>query len=124
MSIYERVKALADEKNLSIRKLEIKINTYNGAISKLKTNPDYIPSDKIVTKLCNYLHTTREYILNGDESMKHVPDTVITLPTYNEFETLIIETYRECSPEEKMRIISFVNDIYLKHHPDTLRDNE
>lgn len=60
MSLYERIKALADTQKLSIRKLEEKIGFGNGTINRWrKTTPGV---DKL-TKVADFFGVSTDYLL-------------------------------------------------------------
>lgn len=66
MSIYQRIKDLANEKNVSIRELEKQLGFSNGAINKWK---DKAPSDKLEA-VADYFGVTVDYLL-GKTSVKY-----------------------------------------------------
>ena len=59
MSIYQRIKDLANEKNISIRELEKQLDFSNGAVNKWRKKA---PSDKL-EKVANYFDVTTDYLL-------------------------------------------------------------
>ncbi|WP_302450718.1 helix-turn-helix domain-containing protein [Ligilactobacillus animalis] len=59
MSIYQRIKDLAQAKNISIRELEKQLTFSNGAINKWK---EKAPSDKL-EKVADYFGVTTDYLL-------------------------------------------------------------
>lgn len=65
MSIYQRIKDLANKKNISIRELEKQLNFSNGAVNKWR---EKAPSDKL-EKVANYFDVTTDYLL-GRTSIK------------------------------------------------------
>lgn len=61
--IYQNIKRLCTEKNISISQLEKKLNFSNGAISKWdKSNPSVISARRVA----NYLNVSMEELLNED----------------------------------------------------------
>ncbi|WP_318529262.1 helix-turn-helix domain-containing protein, partial [Ligilactobacillus salivarius] len=63
MTIYQRIKELASEKNISIRELEKQLNFSNGAINKWSSKA---PSDKL-EKVANYFNVSTDYLLGRSE---------------------------------------------------------
>ncbi|NGG71380.1 helix-turn-helix transcriptional regulator [Lactobacillus salivarius] len=69
MTIYQRIKDLANEKNISIRELEKQLNFSNGAINKWSSKA---PSDKL-EKVANFFNVSTDYLLGRSEK-KHYYD--------------------------------------------------
>lgn len=63
MSIYERIKEICDEKNITISYLEAQIGISNGSISKWKTQ---MPKTDNLYSVAKYLNRSIEYFLMGE----------------------------------------------------------
>ena len=72
MSIYQRIKDLANEKNISIRELEKQLDFSNGAVNKWRTKA---PSDKL-EKVANYFDVTTDYLLGRTNIQDKRPSRV------------------------------------------------
>lgn len=66
MSIYQRIKDLANEKNISIRELEKQLGFSNGAVNKWEIKA---PSDKLEA-VADYFGVTVDYLL-GKTNFKY-----------------------------------------------------
>ena len=63
MMIYDRVKALAKKRNVSIRKIEIDCGFSQGSVCKRN---EVSPSAEKVKKVADYLKTSVDEILKSD----------------------------------------------------------
>ena len=63
MMIYDRVKALAKKRNVSIRKIEIDCGFSQSSVCKWN---EVSPSAEKVKKVANYLKTSVDEILKSD----------------------------------------------------------
>lgn len=63
MMIYDRVKALAKKRNVSIRKIEIDCGFSKGSVCKWN---EVSPSAEKVKKVADYLKTSVDEILKSD----------------------------------------------------------
>lgn len=63
MMIYDRVKALAKKRNVSIRKIEIDCGFSQGSVCKWN---DISPSAEKVKKVADYLNTSVDEILKSN----------------------------------------------------------
>lgn len=66
LTIYQRIKDLANEKKTSIRELEKQLNFSNGAIGKWNSKA---PSDKL-EKVANYFNVSTDYLLGRTDNRK------------------------------------------------------
>ncbi len=64
MSIYQRIKDLANEKKISIRELEKQLGFSNGAVNKWEIKA---PSDKLEA-VADYFGVTTDYLLGRTKS--------------------------------------------------------
>lgn len=64
MTIYQRIKELANNKNISIRELEKQLNFSNGAVNKWNSKA---PSDKL-EKVANYFNVSTDYLLGRTDN--------------------------------------------------------
>ena len=60
MTVYDRVKALADENNKKIANIEAETGLSNGTISKWKKSIPYVDTLK---KVADYFHVSIEELL-------------------------------------------------------------
>lgn len=93
MNVYDYVKALADEKNLTIKEVEVACGLGNATISKWKTS---MPKADVLFKVAQFLGESVEYFLTGNRS--------IIDPT----EEVIINAYRQTNAAGKARIIQII----------------
>lgn len=66
MTIYDRIKDLANERGISIRELETQLNFSNGTMSKWK---DSAGSSKI-EKVADYFNVTTDYLIGRNQTPK------------------------------------------------------
>ena len=93
MSVYDYVKTLADEKNLTIKELEGACGLGNATISKWKNS---VPKADILFKVATFLEESVEYFLTGKR-------------TYSDpSEDVLINAYRKTNAVGKARIIQMV----------------
>lgn len=78
MTIYQRVKDLASEKNISIRELEKRLNFSNGAINKWSSKA---PSDKL-EKVANFFNVSTDYLLGRTNIKDKASDRIRKLEKY------------------------------------------
>lgn len=64
MSIYQRIKDLANEKKISIRELEKQLGFSNGAVNKWEIKA---PSDKLEA-VADYFNVSTDYLLGRTKS--------------------------------------------------------
>ncbi|TYA97350.1 helix-turn-helix transcriptional regulator [Lactobacillus sp. SL9-6] len=64
MTIYQRIKELATEKNISIREVESTLNLANGTLNKWKERAN---TEKL-QKVADYFGVTVDYLLGNDKS--------------------------------------------------------
>ncbi|MGH2116659.1 helix-turn-helix domain-containing protein [Aerococcus sp. L_32] len=74
MKIYDRIKILAKERNVSIAELERKLELSNGSISKWNT---YMPNTEPLLKVANYFNVSVDELL-GKETVEDTP-TVLAI---------------------------------------------
>lgn len=74
MNLYEKIKKLANEQNLSIRQLEEQLNFGNGVINRWRKNKPGI--DKI-EKVADYFNVSLDYLLD------RTPNTSLVDPSDN-----------------------------------------
>lgn len=67
MNIYDRIIIIANEKGVSIYKLERDLGLSNGTISKWNKS---IPGSVNLVKVANYLGTTVEKLINEEVAKK------------------------------------------------------
>lgn len=67
MSIYLRIKELANEHNMSISELERTLNLSNGSISKWSKSA---PNSKYIIKIANYFNVSTDYLLGRTNKRK------------------------------------------------------
>lgn len=67
MGLYDQIKELAEEKGLSIYKIERETGLSNGAISKWNKAA---PNSVNLFKVANYLGVSAEDLLSGDQEYK------------------------------------------------------
>lgn len=78
MTIYQRIKELANEKNISIRELEKQLNFANGAVNKWDSKA---PSDKL-EKVANYFDVSTDYLLGRTNIQDKASDRIRKLEKY------------------------------------------
>lgn len=64
MTIYQRIKELATEKNISIREVESTLNLANGTLNKWKKRAN---TEKL-QKVADYFGVTVDYLLGNEKS--------------------------------------------------------
>lgn len=64
--IYQQIKKLADEKNLSIYQIEKECSLANGVIGKWGRTANQMPAADKLARVAKYLGTTVEYLLDED----------------------------------------------------------
>ncbi len=64
MNVYERIKIISDNKNLTISAIENECNISNGSISKWKNQ---MPKADNLYSVAKFLDTSVEYLLTGTE---------------------------------------------------------
>lgn len=64
MEIYDKIKEIADEKGVSIYRIERDLNFSNGSISKWKTA---VPQSTRLLKVADYLGVSYRVLLNEGE---------------------------------------------------------
>jgi len=70
MTVYDRVKALCDERGISIRKLELTLGFGNGSIKKWETMRPYAER---LSKVADYFGVSTEYLL-GESPAEYYTD--------------------------------------------------
>lgn len=63
MTISERIKRLCKEQSIPVSRLERDLGFGNGYVNSLK---DGVVSAERLDKMCEYLHTSREYLATGE----------------------------------------------------------
>ncbi|MFL2028126.1 helix-turn-helix domain-containing protein [Loigolactobacillus zhaoyuanensis] len=97
MTIYQRIKELANEKNISIRELESELKFSNGTMSKWKESAT---SEKLQT-VADYFNVTVDYLLgNKKNSNLNKPKEVDI-----DDEHVILRYQGKQIPDEDMEII-------------------
>lgn len=64
MGLYERIKEFADEKGVTVYRIEKDLNLSNGAISKWRQS---VPNSDNLFKVAKYLGTTIDILLSEKE---------------------------------------------------------
>lgn len=64
MGLYDRIKAIATEKNVTIYRLERDLGLSNGSISKWNNS---VPFSTSLVKVASYLGTTVEMLTSDNE---------------------------------------------------------
>lgn len=99
MTIYDRIKIKADEKNISIKALERKVGLGNGIIKRWeKTSPQCNKLEKVA----NYLQVSIEWLITGKEN-DHLSDE----------ENQIIDAYKHADLRTK-EIVKLSLEPYMK----------
>lgn len=93
--IVERIRDLCRKKETSLTKIEKKLGYSNGTIGKWSSPKRNAPLEKVIA-IAEFLGTTPEYLLTGDEQKKEPPAQGGELgEEVKEF----IELYDRASPE-------------------------
>lgn len=69
MGVYDRIKEIAGEKNITVYRLERDLGLSNGSISKWNNS---VPFSSSLVKVANYLGTTVEVLLTEPEELQEV----------------------------------------------------
>ena len=64
VDLYEKIKELAAQKKISIRRLEEEIGFANGSLKQWKTSN---PSTGVISKVADYFHVSVDYLLGREE---------------------------------------------------------
>ncbi|WP_338976305.1 helix-turn-helix domain-containing protein [Lactococcus petauri] len=128
MNLYEKIKELASQKNISIRQLEEKLQLANGTIRRWgKTNP----STGAVTKVADYFNVSVDYLLGRDEA-KPVNEPIDLAEVANSddddaiWETFLSAGGRPLTDKDKAVIKAVFSDRWeeLQQKAKDLKDNE
>ncbi len=104
MTVFDYVKCLADEKNLTIKAVESACGLSNGSIKKWTTS---MPKADVLYQVALFFGESIEYFLTGVRSSKSAD------------ENIIINAYRAADAEGRARIIQVamnVRDDIEKNH--------
>lgn len=66
MSVYQRIREIAQAKKISIRSIESALNLAHGTLRKWQKTA---PADKL-ERVANYLGTTVNYLISGSDTIK------------------------------------------------------
>ena len=105
MSIYQRIKDLANEKKISIRELEKQLGFSNGAVNKWEIKA---PSDKLEA-VADYFGVTTDYLLGRTKSPVKTLDDEI-----NEALDRSVGTSGEPITDNDRAIIKGMIEAYIK----------
>ncbi len=113
MTTYDRIIELARKQNLTVHGLEMKLGVSNGTISRLKYNENNQLSMKSAKIIADYFGVSIAYILNGECNGKPIQqDAIVTPPSDgDEFESILIETYRDLDAKSKFLLIKYATDL-------------
>lgn len=104
MTIYERIKYLRENLNMSQQELAAKVGYKDkSAISKVERGDRDI-NQTMIKKYANALGVTPTYILFGDEEINEETPT----PELTEGERAWLELYRKTSPDLKDMFIALI----------------
>lgn len=111
-SVYDKVKAIADERNLTISAIENGAQISNGSIMKWKKS---VPRADYLYKVSKFLNVPIEYFLNDDYQFScNREDSV--LGELSDREIRIIELYRQLDEVERIKIEGMLEiKIYESH---------
>jgi transcriptional regulator with XRE-family HTH domain len=96
MTVFDRVKALADEKKLTIKAVETSCGLSNGSISKWSTST---PKVDALYQVALFFGESIEYFLTGIRSSKSAD------------EDIIINAYRVADAEGRARITQVAMNV-------------
>jgi transcriptional regulator with XRE-family HTH domain len=95
MNIYERVKEICDEQNITISFLEAQTGISNGLVSKWKSQT---PKTDNLYSVAKYLNRTIEYFLTGEDKLS------VSGRSLTKDEEQILTYYNELGEEDKIII--------------------
>jgi transcriptional regulator with XRE-family HTH domain len=95
MNIYERIKEICDEQNITISYLESQIGISNGSVSKWKSQT---PKADNLYSVSKYLNRTIEYFLTGEDG------SFVRGKSLTKDEEQILAYYNELGEEDKIII--------------------
>lgn len=95
MNIYERVKFICNNRNLTISAVEIGANISNGSISKWKTQ---MPKADNLYSVANFLNTSVEYFLTGKDNLNSL----------SQDQQELLDLYSQLDERGKGEVIGFI----------------
>ena len=98
MTVLQRIKALCDEKKITIARLEKILNFSNSSLRETETHPLAIRSDRLL-QIANYFNVSTDYLLTGED------------PSYSADERQLILVYRSMNEDGKEELSNYA--IYL-----------
>ena len=115
MDIYDRINILLIEKKKNKRKMSIDLQMPYSTLSSLfirrSTNVDI----QIMKKIANYLGTTLEYLINGDEKYKYGKDEKF----YSKNTIIVIKDndnvkYYKFNDDDFNAILTIINKFHME----------
>lgn len=105
--IYNRIKELAKKNDISINALEKKIGVSRGSLCKIDSHK---PSSEKIKKLADELHTSVDYLLNGEDNAysKESAHLISQIRSDAELTKALIK-YFSFNDEKKKHIIETIN---------------
>lgn len=103
MRVYELIKELAANKNISIAHLERTLDLSNGSISKWSKSA---PNSDPLNKVANYFNVSTDYLLGRTDN-----------PKINNSETTLLAAHinDDLSEEEMQDVLQYIEFIRSKH---------
>ena len=99
MNIYERIRALCQEKGISVRKLEEQLGFSYGSIAKW---PDHTPSYEKLKKVADFFNVSVEYLTTGETGYYENEDTAaIAQEIFDNHDLRVLfDAARDADPED------------------------
>lgn len=98
MTIYSRIKELANERNISIRELESTLKFSNGTISKWKDTANSIKLDQVAS----FFNVSTDYLLGRNTSPNN---------RNSDAELLAAHLNKDFTDEDMAKIIDYIDMI-------------
>lgn len=109
MTIYSRIKDLANERNISIRELESQLGFSNGTISKWNDTANSIKLDKVAS----FFNVTTDYLLGRNNTPKNATKKeTVELKNILQNEAGLTYSQETVTPEDRAAIDSMIASYY------------
>lgn len=105
MTLYDRVCAIAKEKNLAISKIERECNLSNATIRRWTTQN---PSLDSVQRVAHYLNTSIDYLAGDSEQAQPLCDGV----PLSQMESDVIAMLRLLNTHDRKNVVDFITMLY------------
>ena len=121
MTIYSRIKDLANERNISIRELESQLGFSNGTISKWKDTANSIKLDKVAS----FFNVTTDYLLGRNNTPKNATKKeTVELKNILQNEAGLTYSEETVTPEDRAAIDSMIASYYWNKGRNRIFDDD